>query len=77
MMLRKEGARCCGDFGAVRAPWRRRRRRASHSPSCLAERMRITRVQAAHRYIGDGNKTTAWFILGMITMATSLVIFAF
>ena len=36
-----------------------------------------SRSQAAHRYIGDCNKTTAWFILGMIVMATSLVIFAF
>ena len=34
-------------------------------------------LPAAHRYMGDGNKTTAWFILGMIVMATSLVIFAF
>ena len=33
-------------------------------------------LPAAHRYMGDGNKTTAWLVIGMIIMATSLVIFA-
>ena len=32
-------------------------------------------LPAAHRYMGDGNKTTAWFILGMVIMAISLVAF--
>jgi len=32
-------------------------------------------LPAAHRYMGDGNKTTAWFVLGMIIMAISLVAF--
>jgi ZIP family zinc transporter len=32
-------------------------------------------LPAAHRYIGDGSKTTAYLVLGMIVMATSLVLF--
>jgi ZIP family zinc transporter len=32
-------------------------------------------LPAAHHYMGDGNKTTAWLITGMIVMATSLVVF--
>jgi len=34
-------------------------------------------LPAAHRYLNDGNQTTAWLILGMVIMAASLVIFAF
>ena len=32
-------------------------------------------LPAAHRYMADGNKATAWFIVGMVIMAISLVIF--
>jgi ZIP family zinc transporter len=34
-------------------------------------------LPAAHRYMGDGNKATGWFLLGMIVMAASLVLFTF
>jgi len=34
-------------------------------------------LPAAHRYMKDGNKTTAWLVVGMLVMAASLVIFAF
>lgn len=34
-------------------------------------------MPAAQRSMGDVNRTTAWFVLGMIIMATSLVIFTF
>ena len=32
-------------------------------------------LPAAHRYMGNGAKTTAWLILGMMIMALSLVLF--
>ena len=32
-------------------------------------------MPAAHRYMADRNKTTMWLIIGMIIMATSLVLF--
>jgi ZIP family zinc transporter len=34
-------------------------------------------LPAAHRNMGDTNKTTMWFLIGMVVMATSLVLFAF
>ncbi|KAL1527485.1 hypothetical protein AB1Y20_016150 [Prymnesium parvum] len=33
-------------------------------------------MPAAHRYLNNGNRTTAWLIAGMVIMAASLVIFA-
>ena len=33
-------------------------------------------LPAAHRYLNDTNKATAWLIAGMMVMALSLVIFA-
>merc|ERR1712087_1035164 len=32
-------------------------------------------LPAAHKYMGNTNVTTSWFVLGMIVMATSLVLF--
>ena len=34
-------------------------------------------LPSAHRYMGDTNQATAWFMLGMVVMATSLVLFNF
>jgi len=34
-------------------------------------------LPAAHRYLNNGNLTTAWLVAGMMIMAMSLVIFAF
>lgn len=34
-------------------------------------------LPAAHRYMGNPSKATAWFLLGMIVMASSLVLFSF
>jgi len=32
-------------------------------------------LPAAHKYMGNGSKTTMWLIIGMVIMATSLVLF--
>lgn len=32
-------------------------------------------LPAAHKYMANGPKTTMWLIIGMIIMATSLVLF--
>ena len=34
-------------------------------------------LPAAHRYMSAPNKATAWFLLGMVVMASSLVLFSF
>ena len=34
-------------------------------------------LPSAHRYMGDTNQATAWFMLGMVVMAISLVLFNF